>query len=88
MIDPAQIVLFLVIIVLAVLLVILGIQVFFILRELRQTITKVNKVLDDTGTITESVSGPISNISTLMMGLKTGATFASLLNLKKKKTSK
>src|SRR5450759_4508350 len=45
MIDPAQTALFIVIIVLTVLLVVLGIQVFFILRELRKTITKVNKVL-------------------------------------------
>ena len=88
MIDPAQTALFLVIIVLTVLLLILGIQVFFILRELRQTITKANKVLDDTGVITESVSGPISSLSTLAMGVKTGATVASILNLAKKKSAK
>jgi hypothetical protein len=88
MIDPAQIALFLVIIVLSVLLLILGVQVFFILRELRQTVAKANKVLDDTGLITESVSGPISTLSTLAMGLKTGATVASILNFKKKKSSK
>lgn len=88
MIDPAQAALFLVIIVLTILLVVLGIQVFFVLRELRKTIAKANKVLDDTGVITESVSAPISNLSTLLMGLKTGATVASILNLKKKKSSK
>ncbi len=88
MIDPAQTVLFLIIIVLAVLLLILGIQVFFILRELRQTVAKANKVLDDTGVITESVSAPISTLSTLVMGVKTGATIANILNLKKKKSPK
>jgi len=88
MIDPAQTVLLLVIVVLAILLLVLGIQVFFILRELKQTVAKANKVLDDTGVITESVSGPISTLSTLAMGLKTGATFANILNLRKKKSSK
>ncbi len=88
MIDPAQTVLFLVIIILTILLLVLGIQVFFILRELRQTVAKANKVLDDTGVITESVSGPIATLSTLAMGLKTGATLAGILNLKKKKSSK
>jgi hypothetical protein len=88
MIDPAQAVLFLVIIVLAILLLVLGIQVFFILRELRQTVAKANKVLDDTGLITESVSGPIATLSTLAMGIKTGVNFASLLNFKKKKSSR
>lgn len=76
--DPAQTVLFLVITVLTLLLLVLGIQVFFILRELRQTITKTNKVLDDAGEITESVSAPISNLSGIAMGLKTGVKIASL----------
>lgn len=76
--DPAQTALFLVIIVLTVLLLVLGIQVFFILKELRQTIAKTNKVLDEAGVITESVSGPISSISALAMGLKTGASIANI----------
>ena len=84
MIDPAQTVLFLVVIILTLLLLILGIQVFFILRELRKTIAKANKVLDDTGMITESVSKPISSLSTLTMGLKTGATIARILSGGKK----
>ncbi|MCL4418889.1 hypothetical protein M1146_02170 [Patescibacteria group bacterium] len=85
MIDPAQTALFLVIIVLTILLLGLGIQVFFILRELRKTVDKANKVLDDTGVITESVSGPISSLSSLAMGVKTGAALASILNRKKSK---
>lgn len=84
MIDPAQTALFIVIIVLTVLLVVLGIQVFFILRELRKTIDKVNKVLDDTGVITESVSKPIASFSTLAMGLRTGAKIAKIFQGEKK----
>ena len=84
MIDPAQTALFLVIIILTILLLVLGIQVFFILRELRKTIDKANKVLDDTGVITESVSKPISSLSSLTMGLKTGARLAKILNGGKK----
>lgn len=85
MIDPAQTVLFLVIIALTVLLLVLGFQVFFILRELRKTIEKANKILDDTGEITQSVSGPIASLSSLAMGLKTGAVIAKLFNSKKRK---
>lgn len=84
MTDPAQLVLFLVILIPTVLLVVLGIQVFLILRELRKTIDKVNKVLDDTSVITESVSKPISSLSTLAMGLKTGATIAKIFQGKKR----
>jgi len=88
MIDPAQTVLFLVVVILTVLLLVLGIQVFFILRELRKTIEKANKVLDDTGVITESVSKPISSLSSLTMGLKTGATIARILNGGRKHSKK
>ena len=84
MIDPAQTALFLVIVVLSILLLVLGIQVFFILRELRQTVAKANKILDDTGQITESVSAPISSLSTIAMGIKTGAKFAKFLKKKEK----
>ena len=83
-IDAAQGVLLFVLVILTSLLLILGIQVFFILKELRRTVSKVNKVLDDTSTITGSVSGPISNLSTLAAGIKTGATIASFFKKRKK----
>jgi hypothetical protein len=44
----------------------------------------VNKVLDYTETITESVSKPIASLSTLAMGLKTGATIAKIFQGDKK----
>lgn len=83
--DPAQTILFLVIIVLTILLLVLGIQVFFILKELRKTIEKTNKVLDDAEQITESVSAPLSSISALTMGLKTGASLAGIFKKGSKK---
>lgn len=83
--DAAQIALFIVIIVLAILLLALGVQVFFILREFRKTVSKANKVLDNTNIITGSVSAPLSSVSSLVAGIKTGASF---LNLFKKIISK
>ena len=76
--DSAQIILIIVIILLTVLLAVLGIQVFFILREFRKTVSKANKVLDNTNVITQSVSAPISSLSSIATGIKTGATFINL----------
>lgn len=87
MIDAAQAVLLFVIVVLTILLVVLGIQVYFILKELRQTVAKANKVLDDTGMITESVSGPISTLSALASGVKAGASLAKILRGAEKESS-
>ncbi len=79
--DAAQILLFLVILILTTLLLVLGIQVFFILKEFRKTILKTNKVLENTDEITESIKRPLSSLSALIMGLRAGT---SLVNLIKK----
>mgnify|MGYP001607612872 CR=1 FL=1 len=76
--DSAQIILIIVIILLTVLLAVLGIQVFFILKEFRKTVSKANKVLDNTSVITQSVSAPISSLSSIATGIKTGASFLHL----------
>lgn len=70
MIDPVQLVLLLVILVLTILLVILGVQVFLILRELRNTISKTNRVLDNANNITENIEAPLSAISSLALGVR------------------
>jgi len=81
MIDPVQLVLLIVILVLTILLVILGIQIFFILKELRQTITKTNKVLDNADSITENIEAPLSALSSLTLGVKASSliTVAKLI---------
>lgn len=70
MIDSVQLILLLVIITLTVLLVILGIQVFYILRDLRQTVRKTNRILDNADSITEGIQGPITAISSFVLGTK------------------
>lgn len=75
MVDPVQIILLLVIVILTILLVVLGIQVFYILKELRNTIKKANKVLDNANSITENIEEPLSAISSLVTGVKSGTLF-------------
>lgn len=79
MFDAAQILLFIVILVLTTLFLVLGVQVYLILKDLRKTITKANKVLDNTGDITQSVSAPISSLSSVLMGIKAGGAIAKLI---------
>lgn len=71
--DTAQVVLIFVIVVLTVLLLVLGIQVFFILRDVRKTLSKANKVLDDASHITRNVSGPIEALSSFSSTMKAGS---------------
>lgn len=82
MVDPVQMILLIVIIVLTILLVVLGIQVFFILRELRVTVKKTNKILDNANSITENIDGPLSALSSLVLGVKAGS-FMTVMNVVK-----
>ena len=79
MIDPVQAVLLVVIILLTLLLLVLGVQVFFILKELRNTITHATKILENTETITESVSEPMSFLSGLFLSTKSLSTISKIL---------
>ena len=85
MVDATQFLLAFVILTLTVMLCIIGVQVFFILREFRNTLAKTNKVLDDTGIISESVSRPVSMFSTMLTGFKGGAALMRALTKDKEK---
>lgn len=78
--DVAQIALFIVIIILAILLLTLGVQVFFILREFQKTLSRANKILGNIGIITQSVSAPISSLSGIAAGIKTGTALIGFFN--------
>ncbi|HVT00884.1 MAG TPA: hypothetical protein VHE53_01455 [Patescibacteria group bacterium] len=79
MIDPVQIVLLVVIILLTLLLLVLGVQVFFILKELRNTITRANRVLENTESITESVSEPMSFLSGILFNARSISTISKII---------
>lgn len=70
MIDTVQAVLLFVIILLAVLFAVLGIQVYFILSEFRKTLTKTNKILDEVEELTEAVAEPVTFISSVLFSSK------------------
>ena len=79
MVDPVQVVLLVVTLLLTLLLLVLGVQVFFILKEFRQTLFRANKVLENTESITESVSEPMSFVSNLLLSAKSISTISKIL---------
>lgn len=81
MIDAVQLVVLLILVVVTIVFVIIGIQVFYILRELRKTVMKANKVLDNTSSITESVSTPLSAFSTVVSGLTAGSALTNIIKM-------
>lgn len=80
-----QILLFLVVSILTTVLTIAGIQVIHILQELRETVKTLNKVLEDTHTITSSVAKPVLGFSSFITGLKSGAGIVNMILNRKEK---
>jgi hypothetical protein len=60
--EAAQVVLIAVVTVLTVLLSVIGVQLFFILREVRHSLQKINCLLDEAGGIIRSVAQPAAAI--------------------------
>ncbi len=73
MVDLVQILLLTIISIITILIVILGIQVFFILSEVRKTVSKTNTILDKAETITDTVKTPLSAISALALSIKSSS---------------
>lgn len=84
MIDVTQVLLVIVITVLTVFLAVVGVQVYFILKDLRNTLTKLNRVLENAGELTEDIKRPVAGVSGILAGLKTGLSFAKFLGKKEK----
>lgn len=61
--------------VIAVLFIVVAAQIIFLLKDLKTTILKVNKILDDSGQMSESIKEPIVGLSKFLVGLKSGASF-------------
>ena len=73
-----QILLFLVVSILTTILVLAGIQVVHILKELRETIRKTNKMMDDFQLISSSIAKPIAGVSGFLTGIKSGMDVVNL----------
>jgi hypothetical protein len=83
--DPTQLTIILISIALTILVIVLGIQVWFILKEVRSSIIKMNKMLDDAGKVSGAVSEGVIGMSGFVNGLKTGISAITSLIHKKEK---
>ena len=81
--DATQLTIIIISFALAILLIILGIQVWFILKEMRTSLQKMNKMLDDAGKVSGAVSEGVIGMSGFVNGLKTGiSAITSLIHHK------
>ncbi len=86
MLSPTQILIIIVVSILTVVLAVIGIQVFLILKEGKRSVEKVNKMLDDAGSISSAVTKPITSLLNSIGGFSGfSGILGWLINRKKKK---
>jgi hypothetical protein len=77
--DATQLTIIIISFALAILLIVLGIQVWYILKEIRLSLKKMNKMLDDAGRVSGAVSEGVVGMSGFVNGLKTGISAVTSL---------
>lgn len=77
--DLTQTILLAVIIILAIALVVIGFQAYYVLKDLRLTLRRMNKFFDETNELVSEVKKPIERAGTFFTALTTGANIISLL---------
>jgi hypothetical protein len=83
--DIIQIALVLLILLLAIFLSILGIQVFFILRDLKKAVDKLDIILDDAQVVAEDIKKPIRAAANVTEAMEEGAKALKALSKPAKK---
>lgn len=78
-----QIILAIVIVILTLLLTVIGAQVFLILREFQKTIQKMNKMLDDAGTVSGSFAKVLGGVGESLSAI---SGLAGILGIFKRKS--
>lgn len=68
--SVTQIILATAVLVLTAILALVGFQVFFILKEVRESMRKTNKMLDRTGLFLESVTKPVTSFAEMVSTVK------------------
>lgn len=64
--DVLQIILVVTVVMIAILLIILGIQVFLLIKEIRFGIQKVSTLVDKAHTVTDNIASPFTTLSSLL----------------------
>lgn len=82
--DPIQLTIIGVSLTLTLLLVVLGIQVYYILKEIRLSVHKANKMLDDAGKVSGTITEGVTSMSGFVNGIKTGLAMITSFQKKEK----
>lgn len=70
--DITQIVIIVSLLAISTVIVVLGIYLVRLIKDITVTVQKTNQILDDTQSITSSIKRPLNSVSEFVMGFKNG----------------
>lgn len=80
--DFLQVALIFLIALLSILLTVLGIQVFFILKDLKKSLEKFDHLMDSTQVIEDNVAKPVAAVAEVAQAVETGARVVNAITSK------
>lgn len=80
--DLVQVVIIAIASILTLIVIFMSVQVWYILKEMRMSLRKINKMLDDMGKVTNTVGETATSVSGLLSGFKSGLSIFSGLRKK------
>lgn len=83
MLETWQILLVAVVTVLTILLTVVGVQVVYILRQVREILRKTNNILDNAGDLTKTLASSFGSVAGFGAGLKAAVKLISLFKKRK-----
>lgn len=84
MVETWQILLVAVVTILTILLTVVGVQVVYILKGVREVLKKTNNILDNASEMTKTVASSFGSVAGFGAGLKAAMKFVSLFKKKEK----
>lgn len=85
--DPVALTIISISFILTALLVVLGVQVWLILKEIRTSLTKTNGMLDDAKKITSTVGDSVAGIAGITSGIKAALSVFKVFRKKEEEPS-
>lgn len=82
--DPVQLLLSITLTVTTIFLIVVGIQLIYLIRDTRQTLTRVNTILDSYEALGETLNDGLGEVKGFLVGVRSVVNFIDIFHQKRK----
>lgn len=82
--DPVQLLLSITLTVTTIFLIVIGIQLVYLIRDTRQTLTRINTILDSYEALGETLNDGLGEVKGFLVGIRSVVNFIDVFHQKRK----